>query len=133
MEAVLAGVFALLAWRTYADSLLRAAAAREQLMEADLRAALDPSPTEAKPSVTEVHMLLAGHAIESLAKARIVAGHPSRRNADHLAADLKSHNLLDLLARAGITLTEDESYLIERPEVFVTRGGRYPIPVKLED
>lgn len=37
-----------------------------------------------------------------------------------------------MLERAGITLNEAESYLVERLEVFVTWAGRYPIPLTLE-
>jgi hypothetical protein len=78
-------------------------------------------------------MLLSGLAIETLAKARIVASHSSPTEGDRLAKDLKSHDLMDLLRRAGITLNEEESYLVERLEVFVTSAGRYPIPLTLED
>jgi len=76
------------AWRAQADSLLRAADALKPLIEADLRAA-GTSATEMLPPVAPVYMLLAGLAIETLAKARIVAGHPSPTFADSLAEDLK--------------------------------------------
>jgi hypothetical protein len=102
-------------------------------MEADLRAAFDPSTTEMKPPVTEVYMLLAGLAIENLAKARIVSSHPSPTKADRLEKDLKSHDLINLVERAGITPSEDESYLLERLEVFVTWAGRYPISSTFKD
>jgi hypothetical protein len=60
------------------------------------------------------------------------AGHSSPTEGDRLAKDLASHDLLRLLGRAGITLNEAESYLVERLEVFVTWAGRYPIPLTLE-
>jgi hypothetical protein len=121
------------AWRLHAHSLMRAAAALKPLMEADNRAMADPSATELEHPVVEVYMLLTGLAIETLAKARIVAGHSSPTESGRLAKDLKSHDLLNLVRRAGITLNEAESYLCERLEAFVVWAGRYPIASNLED
>jgi hypothetical protein len=121
------------AWRMTADSLLRAAGTLVPLIEADTRAALDPSQNTFDHPVAPVYMLLAGLAIENLAKAKLVAGRSSPATVgDALVPDLKSHDLVDLLHRAGLTLSADESYLAERLQAFVEWAGRYPIPVKLE-
>ena len=121
------------AWRMTADSLMRAAGTLVPLVEADTRAALDPSQNTFEDPVAPVFMLLAGLAIENLAKAKLVEGRSSPATVgDALAPDLKSHDLVDLLHRAGLTLSDDESYLAERLQAFVEWAGRYPIPVKLE-
>ena len=52
---------------------------------------------------------------------------------DGLAPEVKSHKLVDLLHRTGLTLSNEESYLARRLQAFVEWSGRYPIPAKLED
>lgn len=121
------------AWRMTAESLLRAARALVPLMQADNRASLDPMQNTFDPPVTPVYMLLAGLVIENLAKARLVAERSSPATVgEDLAGDLKTHNLIDLLDRARLTLTADESHLAERLQAFVEWAGRYPIPATLE-
>jgi hypothetical protein len=121
-----------LTWQMTADSLMRASAALVPLIEADSRAALDPSQNAFDAPVAHVYMLLAGLAIENLAKA-LVAGRSSPATVgDALAPDLKSHDLVDLLHRTGLTLSADETYLAERLQSFVEWAGRYPIPTRLD-
>ena len=121
-----------LAWQASADSLMRAARALVPSIEADGRAASDPAATTFEPPVTPVYMLLVGLAVENLAKAVHVARTQSAVGGDRLAKDLKTRSLLDLLRRVGLEL-DDEAYLVERLEVFVTWAGRYPTPLKLDD
>ncbi len=121
------------AWRMTADSLMRAARALVPLIDADTHAALDPSPSTFDDPVFPVYMLLAGFAIENLAKAKLVAGGSFPATVgDDLAPELKSHKLLNLLHQAELTLSDEESYLAQRLQAFVEWGGRYPIPAKLE-
>jgi len=78
--------------------------------------------------------MLAGFAIENLAKGLIIEGRsfsPTER--DRLVKELTSHDLLRLLDDAGVALTEDETYLVERLETFLVWAGRYPIPLTVED
>lgn len=122
-----------LTWRLTADELLRASRALLPLIEADNRAMNDPSQQAFEPSVVPVYMMLAGFAIENLAKAMIIEGgsfSPTER--EGLVKELTSHDLLGLLDDAGVALTEDETYLVERLETFLRWAGRYPIPLTVE-
>jgi hypothetical protein len=49
---------------------------------------------------------------------------------DGLAPEVKSHKLVDLLHRTGLTLSNEESYLARRLQAFVEWSGRYPIPAQ---
>ncbi len=122
-----------LAWRSSADSLMRAARTLLPSIEADRRAASDPAETSFEPPVTLAYMLLVGLAVENLAKAVHVARKQSAVDGDRLANALKTHSLLDLLQGVGLELNQDEAYLVERLEAFVTWAGRYPTPLKLDD
>lgn len=123
-----------LTWRLTAESLLRAARALIPMMEADHRAMQDPAQREFEHPVDEVYMLLAGFAIENLAKAMLVERDPaSVTSGGKLNPAFKNHRLVDLVHATGVTLTEDESYLAERLESFVVWAGRYPTPGKVEE
>jgi hypothetical protein len=121
-------------WRLMAESLLRAARALVPLIEADWRAAQDPDQQEFEHPVAEVYMLLAGLAIENLAKAMLVEGSPTpvtKRGV--LVRRLLSHDLMRLLDQTGLTFTAEEIDLAERLQVFVQWAGRYPVPVRVDD
>ncbi len=121
------------AWQGTAESLMRAADALLPLVQAETHPSSDDSsPTALAVPVGAVYMMLAGFAIENLAKAAIISqGQPSTSN-DKLAKDLNTHDLVDLLGRAAVTLTAEESFLAERLQVFVEWAGRYPIPSSVE-
>lgn len=123
------------AWRLMAESLLRAARALVPLIEADRRALEDPDQQEFEHPVAEVYMLLAGLAIENLAKAMLVEGSPtpvSKRGV--LVRRLLSHDLVRLLNQTGLTFTAQEIDLAERAfRCFVQWAGRYPLPISVDD
>jgi hypothetical protein len=123
-----------LTWRLMAESLLRAARALVPLIEADWRASQDPDQEEFEHPVAEVYMLLAGLAIENLAKAMLVEGSPTPvTKKGVLVRRLLSHDLVKLFDQTGLTFTADEIDLAERLQVFVQWAGRYPLPVRVDD
>jgi hypothetical protein len=122
-----------LAWRLTAESLVRAARILLPSIEERVRATLAGEPLSGEPPSTGAYMLLIGLAAENLVKGILVARHDGPTSAGMLAKDLKSHQLLDLLNRAGVRLDDDQSYLVQRLEVFVVWAGRYPVPGKLDD
>jgi len=78
-----------------------------------------------------VHMMLAGFAIENLCKgslvARLSAEEQSHVKAGVLPKSMKTHDVLALVERVGMTISETEKYLLKRIDAAVWRG-RYPIP-----
>jgi hypothetical protein len=81
--------------RRLANPTLRALHALKPLVEADNRDVLDPAVELS--FVVPVYMLLAGLAVETLAKARIVASHTAPTDAGILAQDVKKHDLIEML------------------------------------
>jgi hypothetical protein len=72
-------------------------------------------------------MMLAGMALETLAKGAI-AGQCGAEWKGVLPRELRTHNVAELLERAGIVLSADERELVERLEVLIEWFGRYPVP-----
>ena len=89
----------------------------------------DPEPEH---NLVNVHMMLAGFAIENLCKGYL-AGRLSPEERDAVKAgslpeSLRgTHNILNLVERTGMTLSETEKYLVKRIGEAIWRG-RYPIP-----
>jgi hypothetical protein len=76
-----------------------------------------------------LHRARAG--LRRAAKAKLVAeGSFPGTVGDGLAPEVKSHKLVDLLHRTGLTLSNEESYLARRLQAFVEWSGRYPIPAQ---
>jgi len=82
------------------------------------------------PQLSSVAYMLAGFAVEVLMKGVLVQ--------EGSAVDLKgrftldSHDLLKLAERAALTLSDDESRLLERLQEYLTWAGRYPVPLTSE-
>jgi hypothetical protein len=90
------------------------------------------SNPEPEHSLVEVHMMLAGFAIENLCKGYL-AGRlsPEERasvKAGTLPTSLKTHKILELVERIGLALSKAEKYLVEQIDQAIWRG-RYPSPV----
>jgi len=71
-----------------------------------------------------------GLALENLAKGICIARDPNVVKDDRYVGHA-IHLLLDLLNHAKVTLSKEESELVERLETFVIWAGRYPIPRQL--
>jgi len=93
----------------------------------------DPEPEH---NLVNVHMMLAGFAIENLCKGYL-AGRlsPKERDAVKAGSLPKSlrgtHDILKFVERTGMTLSETEKYLVKRIGEATWRG-RYPIPTSHE-
>lgn len=77
-------------------------------------------------------MMLAGMALETLAKAVIV----QQRGAawkGKFPDEMGNHAVAQLLEEAGVVLSADERELAQRLEVLVTWFGKYPVPKKPKD
>jgi hypothetical protein len=123
-----------LAWRMASDSLRRAARTLLPVIENDEKVLCNQqSEDNIEPPLSPVYMLLVGLAIENLVKGICVANAPNIIENDRLGRGMRTHSILDLLARAHVTVSQEDSELIERLEVFVNWAGRYPIPAKLGD
>lgn len=77
-------------------------------------------------------LLLAGVAIELLAKGLLVARDPSLVQGGALAPHLTNHNLSQLLQKGEVVLDAMEEDLVKRLAVFIRWAGRYPIPINLK-
>jgi len=88
----------------------------------------DPEPEH---SLVNVHMMLAGFAIENLCKGYL-ASRLTREERDAVKAgilpeSLRGHDILEFVERTGMKLSETEKYLVKRIGEAIWRG-RYPIP-----
>lgn len=77
-----------------------------------------------------VYMLLAGLALENLAKSVIVAGQPELVTEEALGQDWPGHghDLRGLFRRAGLKLSWEELRLVLGLQHYVEWMGRYPVP-----
>jgi hypothetical protein len=80
-------------------------------------------------------LMLAGFALENLAKGLIVAREPQVVGERELARwNLRSgHEITGLFKRANLPLGEDERLTVQRLEYFARWAGRYPVPMKFEE
>ena len=118
-------------WAFYSDSLERSANILLEQREQDLqKIEWDPNKPQdpMEYDIGNVFMLIAGHTIETLAKAMLVFNEKAINEKGEFA--IKTHKLLDLLDRAKFNLSETEHEFIERLEQFVEWAGRYPAPLK---
>jgi hypothetical protein len=118
------------AWFHTASKLIAAM----KLLEPDIKSYWDSLAQNTKPrpepSVTDVHMMLAGFAIENLCKGYLV-GRLSPEDLDAIQAgtfpkSLGNHNILDLIESTEMTLSETEKYLIDQIDQAIWWRGRYP-------
>ncbi len=85
-------------------------------------------------SISPVYMLLAGLALENLVKGIIIGQKPERVRTDQLDSwGGSGHKLRKLCEHARIQLEQDEDELVQRLQVFVLWGGRYPVPLDFSD
>lgn len=88
------------------------------------------------PSVAGQYMMLAGFAIENLAKGLILVSEPHRVQPDPakpgrlLRWEGSGHLLERLLRDANETLSAAESELVTRFETFINWAGRYPVALQ---
>jgi len=103
-------------WFDLADDLHEAARILWQT-----RPFADPTPGPVvAPFRHLIALMLAGLALENLLKGRYVVVHGNR--------PYKTHDLVDLAAKAGVALDPSETRLVRRLTQFVTWSGRYPVP-----
>jgi len=101
---------------------------------------VDRKNSEAEPehSLINVHMMLAGLAIENLCKGHL-AGRLNPKEKEDIKArgilpkSLKNHEILDLLARTKMKLSDIEKDLVERIGKAIWWRGRYPSPTSHEE
>jgi hypothetical protein len=89
----------------------------------------DPSPDH---SLINVHMMLAGFAIENLCKGYL-AGLLSPKEQEDVKAgklpkNLNTHGILELVRSTGVTFSDREEDLLDRIQGAVIWRGRYPSP-----
>jgi hypothetical protein len=125
-------------WFQKANELIEAMSLLEPRIEEHwqyLRKQLDDPNAEAEPehSLMNVHMLLAGFAIENLCKGHLVdqLASEERENvkAGELPESLKgNHAILIFVEQTGMKLSDPEKYLLKRIGEAVVWRGRYPVP-----
>ena len=77
-------------------------------------------------------MLLAAFTLEDLLKGNLVETAKGALNkSGRFRYD--RHDLLDLAGKANIALSEQETDLVERLDVYLKWAGRYPIPLVYDD
>lgn len=77
---------------------------------------------ESPPGLAPVYLMLAGYAIENLAKGLIAARHPN-------TAPPSRHLDERLVSQAGVGLVDEEPDLVRRLRLFLDSFGRYPVPL----
>ncbi len=95
------------------------------------------SKPEPEHSLINVHMMLAGFAIENLCKGYL-AGRLSPKEREAVKAgtlpkSLRTHDILKLIEATEMTLSETEKYLVEQIYQATIWRGRYPSPTSHED
>src|SRR5260370_20043586 len=100
---------------------------------------VDRKNSEAEPehSLINVQMILAGLAIENLCKGHL-AGRLSLKEREDVEAgvlpkSLKTHEILNLVARTEMTLSDIEKDLVKRIGKAIWWRGRYPSPTSHEE
>jgi len=80
--------------------------------------------------VQGTYLMLAGFCVENLLKGILIATDKVSYDVDgRLPPGLKSHDLVSLLGRTDIGLSENDRDTLGRITVFSTWAGRYPIPL----
>lgn len=74
-----------------------------------------------------VGLMIAGYALESLAKGLRVANNPTLVTDGKLTEGLATHGLEKHLRKASIRLETEEQELIQRLDMFIWWAGCYPI------
>ena len=116
------------AWFRTANELIAAMKLLEPHVKRFWESERDVRP---KQSLINVHMMLAGFAIENLCKGylagRLSSKERAAAEAGRLPSSLKTHDLLKLVEKTGMTISETDKYLIMRLSETVVWRGRYPI------
>lgn len=91
------------------------------------------SEVEPEHSLMNVHMLLAGFAIENLCKGHLIdqlkPDEQKKVKDGVLPESLKgNHSILNFVEKTGMTLSDSEKYLLRRISEAVVWRGRYPVP-----
>jgi hypothetical protein len=130
------------AWFQKANELVEAMSLLEPRVEHHwqcLRKQLDDPNAETEPeyNLMNVHMLLAGFAIENFCKGHLVdqLGPDEWENVKGgvLPESLKgNHGILKFVEETGMRLSESEKYLLKRIGEAVLWRGRYPVPTSHE-
>ncbi|PYO00675.1 MAG: hypothetical protein DMD91_10000 [Candidatus Rokuibacteriota bacterium] len=116
-------------WLNLADDLRRAAEAVWAPFEDALPRPGRPSRAKSSPfGYGAVFLMLAGLAIENLAKGLVVQRKPPEIK-DGKAVGIAGHGILARLKSAAVPLTNQDREFIRRLEMFVSWAGRYPIPL----
>jgi hypothetical protein len=130
------------AWFQKANELVEAMSLLEPGVEKYwqcLREQLDDPNAEAEPEydLANVHMLLAGFAIENLCKGHLVdqlgPDEWESVKAGVLPESLKgNHGILKFVEQTGMELSDVEKYLLKRIGEAVLWRGRYPVATRHE-
>lgn len=115
------------AWLQSAGRLKRAADILAPVYQAEMQLAFqmygitgEPDVPEAQLELAPVYLMLAGYALENLAKGLIAARERVLPPAQHLSEGL--------MKRAGVDLESGEPALVSRLGLYLTALGRYPVP-----
>jgi hypothetical protein len=114
-------------WLRSADDLRRAAEAVWASFERALPSPGRPSRPKSPFGYGAVFLMLAGLAIENLAKGLAVQRKPPEIKRGRVVG-IKGHGILPHLKSAKVPLTGQDREFIRRSEMFVLWAGRYPIP-----
>jgi hypothetical protein len=72
-------------------------------------------------------LMLSGMALENLLKSYMFRQGQPAASGGKLERTLRTHNLTELAARAGFTVTSEEEDLLARLTAFIVWAGRYPL------
>jgi len=122
------------AWMRSGETLRECAVILGALHTVSIRAALSGDTSESAlrylSGTGQVFQMLAGLAIENLAKALLVHRKLVSVTKGRITrSDLQAHGVETLLGRARVKLSKEERRLIRRLDKAVDWSGRYPVPL----
>lgn len=78
-----------------------------------------------------VYYLLVGYAVENLLKGLLMIQHPEYFKPEVKLVEIRSHNMVALAKRCGITVSPDEERLLVKLSEHVEWRGKYPVPLEI--
>jgi len=112
--------------KRFADEIASGGAVESRVLEGEELADAHDS------QLRYTYLMLAGFALENLLKGILMATHPEYFKTNAKMVDIRSHDLVSLCKRCGISLEPDEWELLRVLTEYAEWMGRYPSALTIE-